>query len=85
MKMNVYKVYLDDGEMVYRTVVPAESEEAALTYVRGNGEVIAVKEATDSYRIDAEKVAFAMEKYGFNPEEADIVFRLIYMTGLDKR
>lgn len=36
-KFTVYNVYLDDGDNVYKIVVPAENEEEAAKYCEGNG------------------------------------------------
>lgn len=47
--MKVYKVYLEDPttEDCFKTIIPAFSEELAMEYAHGNGEVIAIKETTD--------------------------------------
>ncbi len=47
--MKVYKVYLEDTatEDCFKTIIPVFSEELAMEYAHGNGEVVAIKETTD--------------------------------------
>lgn len=81
MKMNVYKVYLDDGEAVFKVIVPACSIEDATKYVSGNGEIIAIREYSD-YRIDTYRLSKDLESLGYRAEEVDILTRLLYQVGL---
>ena len=55
-KLNVYSVYLDDGKDVFRVTVPAASKKDAAEYVRGNGDVVAIKPA-DLQDIDLDALA----------------------------
>lgn len=48
-KMKVYKVYMEDtvADKCFKVIVPAFSEEDAIEYVSGNGEIISIKETND--------------------------------------
>lgn len=81
MKMNVYKVYLDDGYDAFKVVVPACSIEDATKYVSGNGEIIAIREYSD-YRIDTYRLSKDLENLGYKVEDIDILTRLLYQVGL---
>lgn len=81
--MTVYTVYLDDGEFCYKIVVPAFTEEDAIKYVEGNGEVIAVKEnglqdINISYLVDT------LKSDGWGQQEIDIITRALIQVGLDR-
>lgn len=77
MKMKKYMVYLDDGKDTYKVAIPAKDEKAAREYVQGNGEVIAVKDVTDSYPISADKVAQALKNANFGQIEIDYITRTL--------
>lgn len=42
--MKKYMVYLEIKEDVFKMAVPAKNEDDALAYVKGNGDVIAIKD-----------------------------------------
>jgi hypothetical protein len=75
--MKKYLVYLDDSTNCFRVAVPAIDEEAAQKYVEGNGEVIAVKDITDDYPIDLNKVAHALRNAQFGLVEIDLITRCL--------
>ena len=75
-------VYLDDGHDCFKTAIPAESEEAARKYVEGNGEIVAIKEVTELYKIDAGYVADALKKDNFNNYAIDFIVRALQRTGI---
>ena len=77
MNMKKYFVYLDDGHDCYKCAIPAKSEKEAREYVRGNGEVIAVKDVTDDYPISADKVADALKNACFGQTEIDFIIRTL--------
>lgn len=81
MTLKKYFVYLDDGtEDVLKVAVPAKSEKDAREYVNGNGEVIAIREVTDRYPIDAGYVAKALINAGFGQTEVDLITRTLQAT-----
>lgn len=81
-KVSIYNVYLDDGHDTYKIVVPAETKKAAIDYVRGNGDIIAVKEDKETY-INVDRLVTDLEKCGWTTTETDILQRLIAQTRLD--
>ena len=76
-EMKKYFVYLDDSVDVYRIAVPAVSEDAAREYVAGNGEIIAVKEVTDDFKMSAESLSKTLRDAGWSQIEADFVTRAL--------
>lgn len=48
-----YFVYLDGGENIYKIVIVARSEDAAIAWVRGiGGAIAAMKDVTDNYPVN---------------------------------
>lgn len=81
MKLKVYTVYIDDGEHVYKEITPAESEERAKMYWKGNGEIIAVKE-NQRMTVETEGIAKALD--GYSQESIDLITRTLEIVGLAK-
>lgn len=77
-----YIVYLDDGYSVYKIAIAAACEEAAVKWYSGNGEVIAVKDVTEDYPIDANRVSKALMDAGFSGNEKDWIVRLCTEFGV---
>lgn len=80
LRLKKYNVYLDDGTSCYREAIPARDEQGAKDYVKGNGEIIAVKEITEDFPISAEKVARALFLAGFGQTEIDLITRTLQIT-----
>lgn len=80
--MKKFMVYLDDGKSVYKVAVPAKNENAAREYVRGNGDVIAVKDVTSDFPISAECVANALNKDGFGEIEINLITRCLIQCNI---
>lgn len=85
-KLNIYNVYIDDGESVYKVVTPAEDKQEAITRWRGNGEIISVIET--ECPINLEYVSQALTLAGFGQTEVDIITRTLsrslVLTGVVK-
>lgn len=75
--MKKYFVYLDDSTDCFRVAVPAIDEKTARKYVEGNGEIIAVKDISDDYPIDLNKVARALLSAQFGQIEIDLIIRCL--------
>lgn len=73
-------VYIDDGEFCFKTAVPAETAEKAKKYCDGNGEIVAVKDVTDDYPIDIDKVCAALRMAAFGSTEIDLIQRTLTGT-----
>lgn len=81
--MKKYMVYLDDGSYygVYKLAIPAKSEKQAREEVKGNGEVVAVKDITNDFPISLSKVREALERSNFGNVEIDLIVRTLdYMN-----
>lgn len=81
-KMNKYMVYVDDGYNAMRIAVPAHNEKEAKEYVKGNGEIIAVKDISEQYPIDANYLMEVLNGSSFGEIEKDLIIRALTMTGI---
>ena len=81
-KMNKYMVYVDDGYNAIKIAVPAYNEKEAKEYVKGSGEIIAVKDASEQYPIDANYLAEVLDESGFGKIEKDLIIRALKITGI---
>ena len=70
-------IYLDDGNSCYKVAIPADSENEAMQYVNGNGEVIAVKDITEEFPIFLDCVVQALENARFSKIEIDLISRCL--------
>lgn len=77
-----YLVYLDDGDFVYKVAIAAENKDKAIEWCAGNGEVIAVRDVTDKYPIDVNKIRAALGSTGFGLYEQDFVCRSLEDFGI---
>lgn len=75
--MKKYMVYFEDSENVYKAAIPAKDQKDAADYVKGNGEIIAVKDVTDQFPISLDKVADALQRAGFGEYEMDLITRTL--------
>lgn len=80
--MKKYMVYMDDGKNCFKIAVPAKNEKMAREYVKGNGEIIAVKDITEDFPISAEKVASALMSANFGEIEIDLITRCLQMNNI---
>ena len=81
-----FMVYIDGGtdhdgnDIVMKIAVPAKDEQDARDYVAGNGEIVAVRDMSDEYRISASRVYDALEKAKFTQHEIDFIVRTLQRT-----
>lgn len=71
------KKYLDDSVNCFKVAVPAIDENSAREFVRGNGEIIAVKDITYDCLIDLNKVVQALRDAQFGLVEIDLITRCL--------
>ena len=71
--MRKYMVYVDDSRDCFKVAVPAMNEKEARNYVKGNGEVIGVKDITEDFPISLEKVVQALKNAQFGQIEIDLI------------
>lgn len=81
-----FMVYIDGGtdqdgnDILMKIAVPAKDEQDARDYVAGNGDIIAVQDVSDQYRINAGRVYDALEKANFTQHEIDFIVRTLQRT-----
>lgn len=75
--MRKYAVYIDDTHNCYKVFIPADNEKKAMEYCDGNGDIIAVRDVTDDYPINIDKVALALKKADFGQIEIDLITRCL--------
>ncbi len=80
--MKKYMVYMDDGKNCFKIAVPAKNEKSAIEYVKGNGEIIAVKDVTEEFPISAEKVANVLLSAHFGKIEIDLITRCLQINNI---
>lgn len=80
MKLKKFMVYMDDGRDAFRVAIPAENEKKAREYVMGNGEIVAVKNITEDFPIDAYKVEQALKAASFGQTEIELIIRTLTST-----
>ena len=78
-KMRIYRIYLDDGENVYKIHVPAYSKKEAELYCQGNGEIVNSADVTSDFPINVNTLHDAL-KARFGQTEIDIIMRCISQT-----
>lgn len=78
--MKKYMVYLDDGETCFKIAVPATNEKKAKEYVSGNGNVIAIRDITEEFPIDLDKVTQALRLASFGNTEIDLITRCLIIN-----
>lgn len=78
--MKKYMVYLDDGETCFKIAVPAINEKKAKEYVTGNGNVIAIRDISEEFPIDLDKVAQALRLAHFGQTEIDLITRCLIIN-----
>lgn len=87
--MRKYLVYVDDGTTCHRIAVPAANEIDArcATDINGTrltslGEIVAVRDVTETFRIDAEDVLDALESAHFGKEQIEFVIKTLQKVNI---
>jgi hypothetical protein len=73
----LYKVIFEDRDNVYREYIPADNEEAAETYVAGNGDIISIKDVTEDFPISLAHLSNTLSKAGYGRPEMDAIIRIM--------
>lgn len=85
--LKIYKVYLEDGDTCFSTLIPAENAQEVAKQVEGNGEIIAFKDVSDTFRIDT-STAYDILRNGnkkvkaLTDNQIDLFVRVLYRIGL---
>lgn len=80
--MRIFTVYLEDGDNVYKVLVPAENEEAAKEQANGNGDIVTIKDSTSENRFDTPELWGILEKAGYDKKKIQLLDRLLENLGL---
>lgn len=80
--MRKFLVTLMDSDNAFVVAVPAESEEKAVEYVNGNGEVRTVDDVTEEVTIRVDDVVSALESHGFGKIQIDFISRTLVDQGI---
>lgn len=79
---NVYMVYCEDYENVYKIAVPAPNLKSAKDFIaRSSLDVIKIK-VDEDFCIDTDMLFKVMTQGGFGEVEADVVMRILNSIGL---
>ena len=79
---NVYVVYAEDYEDVYKLYVPAPNKKGVEEFMsRCSLDIIKIKEF-ENFGIDTDYLATAMKNHGFGDAEIDVVNRILDRVGL---
>mgnify|MGYP001283674623 FL=1 len=87
-ELKIYKVYLEDSSSTcFSTLIPAKNEMEVAKYVQGNGEIIAVKDVSDTSRIDTDTVYDILRKgnekvNAITEKQIDLIIRVLRQTGI---
>lgn len=82
--LNVYDVYIDDGMNCLKIIVPAESETEAKEYVKGNGEVVAIRKDPIVQDINTDCLAQTLKDNGWGQAKIAVIVRALEYVGLDR-
>ena len=73
-----YFVYIDDGDEVYKIAIAAANEDIARDFCTGNGEIVAVRDVTEEYKISFYDLRKALQDIGrFDRFEIDFISRTL--------
>lgn len=79
---NVYMVYAEDYQDVYKIVVPAPNEKAVKDFMsKSDLDIIKIK-IDEDFSIDTNNLFQAMRNANFGEQECDCVSRLLDAVGL---
>lgn len=71
--MKVFECIIDDGQNIFKTIIPSTNRRTLLAEWNGNGEFVKIKEVTQDYPISIDKVIEALEYANFVTVERQII------------
>lgn len=81
-KWNVFKVYAEDSEDIYKLIIPSSSKKEAEKYVENGGlEVVKVIEL-ENMKINTDYLSQILTEQGFDTDGIDVICRTVQMVGL---
>lgn len=82
--MKIYEMIIDDGKNVFKCVRPAETKKALTKMYSGNGEFVRIKEVTEEYKINLDKLYNTLKKENYKEEEIDIIISTLQITNISE-
>lgn len=73
----MFKLIMESGEHVYKHYGIYKNEKEARQYVEGNGEVIQVKEVTEDFPLDIDKLSRSLKQCGYGDIERNAIVSFI--------
>ncbi|MDE7321780.1 MAG: hypothetical protein K2N73_03460 [Lachnospiraceae bacterium] len=84
-KFEVYDMYLDDGKgAAFKITVPAPNKKEASEFVKGNGEIVAIKKNPIVQDIDIPYLVQVLQSASYGKAEIDVITRTLEIVGLDR-
>ena len=77
MRKKIFEVILESGTDVYKIYVPSKTKKDAESYVRGNGDVVRVREHQLVNPISIDKIVGALKTGGFGEMEVNLISRAL--------
>lgn len=71
--MKVFECIIDDGQSIFKSVIPATNRRTLISEWSGNGEFVKIKEVTQDFPISIDKVIEALEYANFGETEKRII------------
>lgn len=79
--VKVWEAVVDEGNLVYKTVIPARNHKEMWLWLEGAGidkeDVIRIKDVTGDFAISVSNVAAALLKGGLSQNAVDVITRLV--------
>ena len=76
-RKKIFEVILESGTDVYKIYVPSKTKKDAESYVRGNGDVVRVREHQLVNPISIDKIVGALKTGGFGEMEVNLISRAL--------
>lgn len=83
-KWNVFKVYAEDSNDVYKLIIPSSSKKEAEKYVESGGLEVVKTVEMPYLKINTDFLSQFLNKEGFDSDGIDVICRVIQMIGLSE-
>ena len=77
MNFKMLEIIIEDSESIYKHYGFYENEEEVINDIRGNGEIIRIRDVSDLFPLDISKVFCALVNNGFGNIEANAIYALL--------
>lgn len=76
--MKLYECIVDDGQSVFKTVTAAKNKKELLNVYGGNGKFEKIKDVTNEYPIDENKLDNTLRTAGYGQAEINLLTALLF-------